>query len=63
MKRAMINEDKLDKDFKKSTAKTVPPATGGEPDRSKLDLLLLSNGALAEKRNETIQQLFGIRGQ
>ncbi len=29
------------------------------PDNTQLNLLLLSNGALANKRNETIQELFG----
>lgn len=58
---------KLKGDFKKSNAKKPVCAKPTQPnsslDRSKLNLLLLSNGALAQKRNETIQELFGASPQ
>ncbi|HYD18089.1 MAG TPA: Type 1 glutamine amidotransferase-like domain-containing protein, partial [Patescibacteria group bacterium] len=44
----------LKRDFDASS-----PQPAAQLDRSKLNLLLLSNGALAQKRNETIQELFG----
>lgn len=44
----------LTKDFGASA-----PKAPAQPNRDNLNLLLLSNGALAQKRNETIQELFG----
>ncbi len=44
----------LTKDFGASA-----PKASAEPNRDNVNLLLLSNGALAQKRNETIQELFG----
>lgn len=44
----------LTKDFGASA-----PKAKTEPNRDNMNLLLLSNGALAQKRNETIQELFG----
>ncbi len=44
----------LTKDFGASA-----PKAKAEPNRDNINLLLLSNGALAQKRNETIQELFG----
>lgn len=44
----------LTKDFGASV-----PKAKAEPNRDKVNLLLLSNGALAQKRNEIIQELFG----
>lgn len=51
---------KLTDKFKKSKAKKAANSnTPAQPNRDKLNLLLLSNGALADKRAETIQELFG----
>lgn len=38
---------------------TSAPKAKAEPNRDNINLLLLSNGALGQKRNETIQELFG----
>ena len=50
-------KSKLKDHFRKSKRVTVPKAA--DINRDKLNLLLLSNGALANKRNETISELFG----
>ena len=45
-------------DLTKDLGASAPKAKA-EPNRDNINLLLLSNGALAQKRNETIQELFG----